>query len=742
MKKVKIILLWLGRGLLALFAFILIATLLYMRGMPASRLPLVVENSIPGAIPIEKQDFFQDLEKISSDWNEIIIGQVEGDNPRTTLLNFYSAMSLVGKQSEALESKLAIEPGPLPSKQIKDQIDDAELLFDIAIKSLDLSYFPESVRQDLSQEAAIKLKHVLDYVFTHSSRKIYIPDYSDMLARYKDSSNYARSWRIPGTAITLSDKFGGGPGDSNFYFTANSVRLINKMYDEIKGQSVVNQPYATPGFYRRYVTSPGYLVSPKWYARIPRKVKRVIEARIGGQTLFQVVAGLFVFYLYFRCVIWFASKLISTYKLSRSAPPPLSSQWFRSKIIWMRVFYMLPILVLTRFIDDILDDVINFTSVPLVVTSYVLIVVFYLCLGVFVYWFLEATGRSVAELLPRLRGSHSTLQLRRVSNLVMPFCRALGVLVSVVCIYRMLLVLGLPANTVLAFSAVPGLAIGLGASKLLSNLFAGLSIQTDRPLRVGEFCQIGDNLGFVTKIGLRSLELKTLESIVKIPNSVADEATVINFSRHAESVSEYPSQGIELRYLLPYKFSPFQLNELLRHCRSLLDEAQKNYNFSAEDAIVSFGKSSETSQLLTMFVLTELQDWKSYLSLRELLFMGIEESVGRVDRCVLTLKVAYSTTSAQLQALPDLLRVVVDEDPLMQFVSCELVQISDFSFNHQIELSSHHPTQYQFDQSMHQLNQHFLRALAAHGIEIPYPSQTLLIDGLKTLGQGLDDAST
>ena len=67
MKKVKIILLWLGRGLLALFAFILIATLVYMRGMPASRLPLVVENSIPGAIPIEKQDFFPDLEKISSE---------------------------------------------------------------------------------------------------------------------------------------------------------------------------------------------------------------------------------------------------------------------------------------------------------------------------------------------------------------------------------------------------------------------------------------------------------------------------------------------------------------------------------------------------------------------------------------------------------------------------------------------------------------------------------------------------
>ncbi len=68
-----------------------------------------------------------------------------------------------------------------------------------------------------------------------------------------------------------------------------------------------------------------------------------------------------------------------------------------------------------------------------------------------------------------------------------------------VLIYRLLLLLDLPASTVHAVSAVPGLAIGLCASKLLGHYFAGLTIQPDRPLRVGDFCQIGDNLGFYIK---------------------------------------------------------------------------------------------------------------------------------------------------------------------------------------------------------------------------------------------------
>ncbi|WP_255440065.1 mechanosensitive ion channel family protein [Synechococcus sp. MEDNS5] len=107
-------------------------------------------------------------------------------------------------------------------------------------------------------------------------------------------------------------------------------------------------------------------------------------------------------------------------------------------------------------------------------------------------------------------------------------------------------------------------------TELLFNLFAGLSIQTDRPLRVGEFCEVGGTLGFVTKIGLRSMELQTLESRVTIPNSVADEATIINFSRRGLSRDRPPTQGLEVRLPIRDPLSPYQLEELLRQARKLL----------------------------------------------------------------------------------------------------------------------------------------------------------------------------
>ncbi len=103
----------------------------------------------------------------------------------------------------------------------------------------------------------------------------------------------------------------------------------------------------------------------------------------------------------------------------------------------------------------------------------------------------EALGRSQAESLVKLRGGGAWLQPRRVTNLVMPVCRVMAAVVGAWLIYKLRVDLGLPSSAVLAFAgvvafaALPGLAIGLGASKLLGNLFAYLAIQTDRHLRVG-----------------------------------------------------------------------------------------------------------------------------------------------------------------------------------------------------------------------------------------------------------------
>ena len=641
---------WKRRALV--FALAVVVSLLPTLGLRSAHARSAdVVAAPPHAIPLQDQPFYPSLQEISSSWTDIVLGQVVGESPKVTLLNFYAVMAKVGHRADSLGQQATLDKGLFSSKERREQIEDTNLLFDLAVKSLDSSQFPESVRSDMADEAAIQLKTVLDYVFSHSHQPILIPSIADLKSSGDQGSDPVASWRLPGTAIELTTVLDSDTNNQNFYFSSYTVSSIHEMYEEIQNQPSVDQPFATPYFYKDFIFTPGYLVPPKWYLMLPAGIRRVIEIPIEGQTLFQVGCAFVVFTLYLLVIFWLVGQLITTYRDSESLQIPVSD-WLQDNIAWTRVLVILPIVFLTYLTDQFIDNVINFTGLPLVLAIYFFYIVFYLTASIFVFYLLEAIGRSGAELLTRLRGGRSTLQLQRISNLVMPLSRAGGLLVAIVLIYRLLLLLGLPASTVLAFSAVPGLAIGLGASKLLGNLFAGLSIQTDRPLRVGEFCQIGDNLGFVTKIGLRSLELQTLESIVKIPNSVADEATIINYSRRESFPTPNPRQGMELRLQLPAHFSPFQLEELLRQSRLLIEDPERLHGLKPESSLVSLDNDSGDGKTLIVFVLVELHGWPAYLHMRETLLVQLEELLERIDLYEITIGVSYSTTSETVIACP------------------------------------------------------------------------------------------
>lgn len=80
--------------------------------------------------------------------------------------------------------------------------------------------------------------------------------------------------------------------------------------------------------------------------------------------------------------------------------------------------------------------------------------------------------------------------------------------------------LELRQETVLALSGTAGIALGFALKDLASSVLAGLTILIDKPFRVGDRIQFGDVYGDVTAIGLRSVQIATLDdNLVTIPNN-------------------------------------------------------------------------------------------------------------------------------------------------------------------------------------------------------------------------------
>lgn len=668
-------------------------------------------------VPIEQQPFYPELLEIYAGWGRASLGQVVGETPRSTLLNFYAVMARVSQQIDTVVASAASDPGLLWSPAARRRITDLEELFALAVQALDATPFPESVRDDRADEAAIQLKQVLDYVFTHASGPLTLPDASQLKALNSQRLKPSPSWTIPATAITLSTVVEGQPGNDDFLFSAETVAQIDRMLLEIAHQPTIAQPFGTPSFYHQFIYTPGYLVPPKWYLRLPPGVRAALEVALDGQTLLQIVASLVTLLIYGALLLLLLQLLLRSYRYWQPQSTLPVRPWHQDNLAWYRVLLVLPLLPLTRMADVVIDDYINFTGLPLTVTTYLFFICYFLSASAFFFYLFEALGRSFGEWLVMLRGGGSDLQLRRVSNLVMPVSRVLGALVALVLIYRLLIVLGLPSNTVLAFSAVPGLAIGLGASKLLGNLFAGLSIQTDRPLRVGEFCRIGEHLGFVSKIGLRSLELQTLESRVRIPNAVVDDETIVNYSRRIDNGEISPMQSLDLRLELSDDFSPEQIDDLLFYTRNHLDGVD-----ALHEPLVSI-EQADTSQLnLIVFALVQQDDWDGYIAMREALLMRLDQIIDQVRRSRQQLGVSYSTTADQLAALPGWITGVLEADACFKLRSCRLLAVSEYSYDFTFDFRSSHPTYPAFKDGIHAFNQRLLQCLADHGVEIPFPT--------------------
>lgn len=70
--------------------------------------------------------------------------------------------------------------------------------------------------------------------------------------------------------------------------------------------------------------------------------------------------------------------------------------------------------------------------------------------------------------------------------------------------------LGFNITTLVAGLGIGGIAVAMASQSILADLFASLSILLDKPFKAGEFIIVGDMLGSVENIGLKTTRIRSL----------------------------------------------------------------------------------------------------------------------------------------------------------------------------------------------------------------------------------------
>jgi MscS family membrane protein len=195
--------------------------------------------------------------------------------------------------------------------------------------------------------------------------------------------------------------------------------------------------------------------------------------------------------------------------------------------------------------------------------------------------------------------------LRRTAKVLLLLFSGIGILDT----------FGIDVTTGIAALGIGGIALALGAQKTVENLVGSVTVIADRPAQVGDFVKVGDVLGTVEDVGIRSTRIRTGErTVVTIPNGDLSARQIENFAARDRFL-------FNPVIALDYRLSAAKLKEGIAIIREVLHGHEK----IAEGARANLARITERSFNIEVHSYIEVRDFDANVIVREELLLSMVE---------------------------------------------------------------------------------------------------------------------
>ena len=141
----------------------------------------------------------------------------------------------------------------------------------------------------------------------------------------------------------------------------------------------------------------------------------------------------------------------------------------------------------------------------------------------FIMWFVVTR---IGKLIKK-----SLLKRKMNPDAVLLFTRIYFILSIAILIFTSLEVLNIPLTAFAFVSGAIAIGVGFGAQNIINNFISGWILMWERPIRIGDFLEVGNAKGVVETINTRSTRIRRNDGVhMLVPNSQLLENTVTNWT--------------------------------------------------------------------------------------------------------------------------------------------------------------------------------------------------------------------
>jgi len=267
------------------------------------------------------------------------------------------------------------------------------------------------------------------------------------------------------------------------------------------------------------------------------------------------------------------------------------------------LYLILALYVALQFIvlPSIVDTVLKYASV--------IIVVYYVIKGV-----QDLADYYIRKLMLRPQGEEGAKGEEVDASLVNLLIKGVNYALWVVALILILEIFEYNINTLIAGLGIFGIAFAFAFQHILADVFASFSIYIDKPFKTGDFIIVGDDLGVVKKIGIKSTRIQTLhgEELV-MPNKELTESRVHNYKKMEK-------RRIVFKFGVTYD-TP---TKKLRKIPAIVQEVIGEIDMADIDRVhfLEFGDFSLNFEVV-YYVATG--DYNKYMDIQQAINLGIKE---------------------------------------------------------------------------------------------------------------------
>lgn len=266
-------------------------------------------------------------------------------------------------------------------------------------------------------------------------------------------------------------------------------------------------------------------------------------------------------------------------------------------------------LLITLFLFKAFQALFPFEKKMIHVLSYFNI----LFITIMVTWILLSIVRNFFELTRQKLVSQSKISAAAIFPILSKITSAIILILAVLFALKNL---GFDIGAIIAALGIGGIGVALASQKNIENLFGGIILSVDQPIRVGDVGKFNNIIGTVIDVGLRSTKIQTADrTIIAIPNATLSTEIIETYAYRDKIL-------ISHNIKIAYGTMSTKIQSLIKKIHTVAIKHEKIDHDDCKINAISFAENGIVIQIFTYALTTNFTE---YLQIQEDFILQIND---------------------------------------------------------------------------------------------------------------------